>query len=511
MSEYYTQEEINQMLENKVKIEENGTIPLNSTKVNYTTGETTFQAVPITVDTPILTSENTIGDETITVKSIITEMKNIKEMFADVVKIIDRVEYDFIVEDDQKVRYRINLITRQAEVIGWGYDEAPEDNKPDKNIRIPHLIQVTEELNETIKGPYSVIGIGKRAFANSGIKTIVFSGSLRYVDDEAFCCCRDLESMTLNSSLKKFGYRACAYTKSLKTITGIEKNNSIESFGTSAFLGSGILKIIIPRETKKLGKSVFARCEKATSIEVKSPYITEYPDAVFLGCKNVTTLTMVKGNNPQTVGKKAFSRVGCTNIRRNLVNKTYPTGSIQEVIFPESIKVIQKYALHNFGAQNIQFKSKELDIRTNGLAYCLATEIQFENDATITFGALSICYCDNLKEITLPVNSSFKLINMDIKEENNTKSYRSGMYFAFCDQLTKITHLGNFNGLNFNNGEDNDRAFWKSVYLITVTKQQENIYHPDIQIVVSEEFLSQNNISDGATLYNSHVVWKKNT
>lgn len=88
-------------------------------------------------------------------------------------------------------------------------------------------------LDIVIPGTFSAIG--KEAFYESDIRSVIIEEGVTKIDSSAFCGCRKLERITLPNSLETIGYDAFGHCEKLK-------------------------ELLIPEKTKKLGKAPFANC-----------------------------------------------------------------------------------------------------------------------------------------------------------------------------------------------------------------------------------------------------------
>jgi len=115
---------------------------------------------------------------------------------------------------------KIKLPNGITDVEGFsGFRYLEEVIMPDSVLRInSYAFEYCESL-KTIKLPPKLEKIGERAFAESGLSSIVLPESLKSMSAKAFFECRDLESATIPKSLKSIPYDTFGYCEKLSTIT----------------------------------------------------------------------------------------------------------------------------------------------------------------------------------------------------------------------------------------------------------------------------------------------------
>ncbi|MBO4569008.1 MAG: leucine-rich repeat protein, partial [Candidatus Methanomethylophilaceae archaeon] len=179
-------------------------------------------------------------------------------------------------------------------VSAVGYEDIPDD------LVIPAGV-VAEGLS------FEVTGIGLKAFARSGIKTLV-----TYVDvgQYAFYGCLDLRSVTVMdgaASIQKSAFSEC------RRLAAVELPGTLTVIGENAFYNCVALSSIsFPDSLESIGMKAFAYCKKLTSLTIPSD-VGAY---AFYKCTGLKTLR-IEGESA-TVAKSAFS--GCTGLRNVYVS-----------------------------------------------------------------------------------------------------------------------------------------------------------------------------------------------
>lgn len=98
-------------------------------------------------------------------------------------------------------------------------------------------------FNSTVKDiklPANLKIIGKSAFANSAIETVVINGECNEIEDYAFYGCENLKSVSLPSTVKKIGEMAFAGCRSL---SDVKLPSGVNLEGAEIFKNTGLTKL----------------------------------------------------------------------------------------------------------------------------------------------------------------------------------------------------------------------------------------------------------------------------
>ncbi len=165
---------------------------------------------------------------------------------------------------------------------------------------------------------YKVTKIAKKAFAGTGIKSVVLSGSITEIGDGAFKGCRNLKTVKFSSGTKTIGKGAFRDCKSLKNA---KLPNSVKSIGKNAFMKKFVLGT--PKKVnnnKKLalrfgasvakvsiGANALENCVELRSVVINSQ-VTKIGNSTFKYCTQLRKM-LVKSLKLQKVGNKALQGV----------------------------------------------------------------------------------------------------------------------------------------------------------------------------------------------------------
>ena len=204
-------------------------------------------------------------------------------------------------------------------------------------------ITIPDSVHDTGSDENFVPGIGERAFAESGLTSVIIGSSAATIPSMAFADCEGLNTIDWDSSsvttIQDMAFANTAFTS-------ITIPNSVTDIYDGAFLGCESLDtIVLGLLVQNLGMGVFAECSALTAISVESgntsfsaedgvlfnsdktelliypmaktgttytipESVTEIADYAFAG--NIYIETIILGSHVETIGENAFK--GCTSL-----------------------------------------------------------------------------------------------------------------------------------------------------------------------------------------------------
>lgn len=253
--------------------------------------------------------------------------------------------------------------------------------------------------------PSKVKTLYDRAFAESGLKTVSVSKSVKAINKKVFYNCFDLKSInvssknkyytsksgvlynkkkttlitypagktnskfTVNKKVKTISANAFYGTKSLNNIT---LKKGVKAINASAFMNSGLKKVKFPSSVKRIGKKAFMDNKNITSVNIPTSVKEIGEDAfagntalktikfkgsskltlgwgVFEGCKSLRTITVPKVKS--SVGGLCFA---CTKLKTVKISKGIKKiyredfaecKKLNKITIPKTVKKIEKYAI----------------------------------------------------------------------------------------------------------------------------------------------------------------------
>ena len=236
--------------------------------------------------------------------------------------------------------------------------------------------------------PNSVTTIRKNAFNNcSGLTSVTIPNSVTNIEDDAFFGCTSLASIKVESGNTRYdsrdGCNAIIETETNKLIAGCMNTiipNSVTTIGKSAFGGSSLTSLTIPKSVTSIEEEAFEHCSGLASIMVES------------------------GNT------RYDSRDNCNAIIET-ENNTLIAGCMNTII-PNSVTSIGNWAFEGCsGLASITIPNSVVTIGEHAFSVCIGLEEVTIGSGVTKIGDYSFEYCKGLKEIrsmiTEPITCEF--------------------------------------------------------------------------------------------------------
>lgn len=191
------------------------------------------------------------------------------------------------------------------------------------------IIDCDKEISGRVEIPsefdgYKVGCIGKEAFCNCrNIESLVIPHSVKRIDDNAFDGCEKLIKVTVLYGTEKIGDEAFSGCENLMSI---DLPESIKQIGRGAFEGCSALTMVsLPSGISNIRRNLFRDCRNLTRVDIPNG-VRCIDDAAFFGCGN-----LVRADIPDSVDmieQSAFER--CSSLR--------------EIIVPDSVRFLGGWA-----------------------------------------------------------------------------------------------------------------------------------------------------------------------
>jgi len=141
---------------------------------------------------------------------------------------------------------------------------------------------------ETISG-FTVVGVAEKAFfKSSDLKSIVLPSSVKFIEDQAFAWCSNLEEVIFDGILE-IGNRSFIGCDKLKLLSF---SNVIEFIGEKAFAYCpSLVSLTIPESVISIGQSAFEGCRSLVSVNI-SENVRLIENGTFYACTSLRSVTL---------------------------------------------------------------------------------------------------------------------------------------------------------------------------------------------------------------------------
>lgn len=180
-----------------------------------------------------------------------------------------------------------------------------------------------------------IIGIGENAFSGcTGIKKIVVSEGIEYIENGAFYNCTSLNNILLPNTLNYLGKLGTgkdtsSFSDKIKELSLEELHQGAVNFISDVrgtFENTSITTVDIPISVNYIGERCFSNCKHLLEVNVLSE-VDKIENGTFKGCTSLKQVKLVNGIHE--IGTLAF--YGCK--------------SLSDISIPQTVKEIGNYAL----------------------------------------------------------------------------------------------------------------------------------------------------------------------
>ena len=305
--------------------------------------------------------------------------------------------------------------------------------------------------------------------ACKALKSVSFSEGLASIGQGAFYQCTSLDNIVLPSTVTAIGYSGNSSIQyhegafegctNLKNVT-IKAGTANAYIGIRTFKNTGITKVIVPGNYKKLYPDAFSNCTSLTEMEYKESGLNYADQIIYSGVfENCTKLAKISlPSSLVEINLRAFANTAVENVvvqegtERVYDGAFYNCKSLKSVTLPSTLRLLSYTTTNYEGA----FES------------CISlTDVTWkEGDVDATLGCKAFKNCTALESIVIPGNVE---IILDYAFQGCTAlksaTYRKGLYgyanqtvgykaFQDCTALEKLCLMETVSTIN-NTATDN--------------------------------------------------------
>ena len=202
----------------------------------------------------------------------------------------------------------VNILYGCTYISQYAFTDVECANIPIENVHLPFGIKTIDQdafrcntQLQSIELPKSLEYISDTSFESSGLTSITIPCRVRYIGDYAFGWCRNLTSVTVEDGATYIG----GFNNT--SFTSITLPNSIVEIGD--FSNSKLQSINVPEGVVTISDRAFSSCGDLTSVTLPSTLRT-IGDGAFSNCDDLTTISISEGL--ETIGEEAF--YDCTSL-----------------------------------------------------------------------------------------------------------------------------------------------------------------------------------------------------
>lgn len=298
--------------------------------------------------------------------------------------------------------------------------------------------------------PDSLTSLGSGAFKQShrdgetdrsgGLEEIVLPAGLTKIEEDTFNGCYDMRSVHFLGKVTSIGDGAFCYTSSLLEI---DLPESVCSIGKKAFSGSGLQKILLPKDCVDVEPDAFASSAlEAFEVDSGNTAFQAGEDGV-LYSRDGKQLVLY----PSSRQEAAYTvRPGTVEIGAYAF---YGVRNLEHIILPDSLREIGDYAF----AEQPKLKEVVLpegleDISSNNTFYHCDSLTELSLPSTLRdISGSSVFSCIGITELVLPdglqdisgdyIFSSCKKLNK-VLFSSGIKKISGNHIFSYCDALSSL-------------------------------------------------------------------------
>lgn len=268
----------------------------------------------------------------------------------------------------------------------------------------------------------------------SRLKAVDFGGltALETIGDYAFNGCGSYtysnHSFTIPQTVKTIGdyaFNGCSYLTSVV----YEGTPSVETIGASAFVGTKLTSVIIPKSVETIGAGAFKNVTTITGVSFgnvgETSALETICDEAFYGCNNSAFTSIEFPASLKSIGNKAFgdwtsgNKTKLTSVTfavdgelTHIGESAFGYAPLTSVVLPSKLKEIGDYAFAYTQLNSINIPASVVTLGSSAFYNCASLEIvSFGAGSNLTsFGDSAFNGCANITGFEIPE----KLVNIDL-------------------------------------------------------------------------------------------------
>lgn len=242
--------------------------------------------------------------------------------------------------------------TNKITSIGYGsfeYTALKEFEVPENVTKIDNMAFFKATQLTEIVLPKKLTTIGRQAFSESGLKSITLPDPTEFVEAECFRDCRYLEEVTLTAKdfeIPEGMFMSCAALKKVHNADKIVQIgnyafydtvdlkqidlSSVTDIGGSAFEGSGLTFVKLPKCCTTLGPNAFYKCRSLELADLSESSIEYFAPYIFYRCGGSQHMTEI------ILPDKIWNVDECAFVECYIKNMTIAAASWKNVMISEN-------------------------------------------------------------------------------------------------------------------------------------------------------------------------------
>lgn len=376
------------------------------------------------------------------------------------IKVIYVTFSDFIEDEDEEPQIQWDLCDYESEsgIVTF-------NNNIGLKIK-PKMQEKFENIQEVrFDSSYSIESFAKETFSSlSNLESINIPKKVKSIGFGCFSGCKKLKTVIFDSNSELLKICNSAFFE-CESLGHVELPDSLQTIEREAFSSSGLISIDLGRSScQKIEYGAFECCEMLESA-IMPKEIKEIPASLFACCDKLTSVN-IENSNTELIEKNAF-RI-CPSLR--------------SIKFPSTLKEIHDCAFEETGLIEIELSDSLLEVGIASFRKCKSLEKVHISKKLKILRLEAFNSCNNLKNVTLDDDSELEVIesscfyDTDLETISLPTSVRSIGTEAFYKTNLRQININELKNLE----RIDDHAFYSKIEEVTLP--------PNIKLIESTSF-----------------------